>query len=894
MSLNDINFIDSHKRRKTMFLIISMVITAIVLSAGFAGILNDSGISDTTDITIEMDEETSSSFYPKILSDYSGTINKNATAVEQQIFTSAVDDVIGIPIGNKQDTKTSDGKYFSVISDVTERESSFNRHISFLSDTNGFTENSSTIRSIYADDEPIVSVGTALQGQTKFLYQTYAIRGGSYEFYHLWDTYADPDTFASYEESIDYINFHSAGAYPSYLTYINFTLRLQFADLSNPTSATPVSYTVSFYNYLTEDWDDFRVENTSLITTYANGLYQTDPIKINRGNANFPAYFDPTDRITMLMRVGLEYIGTPTGSVQEINMDQIEYIFKAEGYEIAVSPEDIDPNINQPWRKNPTMILECKTNATSALPDDVVQIDGIGIWKPIQFQKIPIGVFDVGLYMNTSIGRNEVLYDDDATPGMAIRLYSAQPIKLDIDSIIHIVYPEHNISIPTKWYINETSFGEVLWEFNITTSATENDVLLPLGTEFEFLSITTPMGDDALDVFTFTNNLLISDTVTNTLGHGTYQVIAKSPNYINYASISDSDYDPISETTYSSPVNHFAEISDFNDLLLEGNIGQMNVTFVTEAGGYIYFDETDSEVPNVGEEFFTGATTFIGASVGVVDCEWIWYNGLDFGYYRNQFAMRGFSTDPPFVKIFNPEDDERLNVDETLFVAVIASIPEDVVFSVDSTTDYDDMTKGYLSGFEGISSLLQDFTYYATVAVEDLDHDTFHTIRVAATDGVNDLSEQEEILIQIDKEVLVEIDEIEEAFDDEPTTVTYTIDEDVILMNIILDGNKIATLEEDQLDGDFTIPKLASGTYFLNLQVRDDVGNYYETSASFFVSQSNPSAWGTIVQWVSDFFKILGIFLLSIIGIGIVVKVRKRDRTEINDCPFGECEVKFN
>jgi len=890
--LDNINFLKGQKRRKNGILTVSMLVTAIVVSMAFAGIMGDEGNTDTSQITIEFENKASNETYTKVISDYSGNIKKNYSLVEQTTFTSGVDDVFGIPIGDKDDTRISDGKYFSLISQESTRESwdVFDYTASELEDYNGFSSNTSIRKAGYVDGEGIINTDVVSSGETKELFQIYSIRGASLELFDI-----NPNGWESYEDSEQNVNFHATGAYPSYFTQLNFSVRLQFANLGDPTSASPLSYTVSFFNYLTQNWDAIRVENTSLLDTYANGLYQTDPINLNRENVNFPAYFDPTDRLTMLIRIGLEYtFRSPTGIQQEINVDSIHYTWEAKSYEISFDFVSESPNIpEEKWRKNPSMIIECKSNSSTVFSDNVVLIGSSELWKGIGFEKVPIGIFDEGLVMNTTLGQT-ALYNSETVPIMDVYVYSANPLKMDFDSIIHIAYPEKNVTLPNRWYINDTNFDEVVWEFNITTNPIENDGLIKLNDDYEVFSVITPFGDDATDIFTFEGDIEISTSITDVFGHGIYQIFVKSPNYITFASITDTNYNPISEVSYGSPVNHKAELFNFDTLLSEGKIGQVNVTFVTESGGSVYYNTTEQEFPDSFRQIMKGSTSFTGASVGVVDCEWIWYNGEELGYFINQFVMRGFSTDGPFIKIFNPEELQRVSGEiednDVLFVAVVASIPEEIEYSIDFGNEVG-LTKGFIEGFRGISALLQDFTYYSALPIENYEHETLHDILVSAIDGVNDLQTQQSVSIEIDTQVLVAIDDISEAYDDVPTTVTFTSDDDVNFMNIILDSNRIGSLEGDQIGNEFRIPRLSSGTYFLDIQVRDDVGNWDEVSASFFVNQRNPTPIGTILQYISDFFKILGVFILSFIGIGIAFHIRKKDRI---DCPFGECEVNFN
>lgn len=909
MSLTNVNFNDVKKRNKKAGLIAIILLSIIVVSASLASILYDDGKSDSSAISMEIDEE-EPNVYRSIASDYSQEgLPREGTAVEVRTQGAGVITAYPIYIGDGDDVKLSDDKYFSVITEEEEFGGYFNNMVAdTLYNYNGFlNESESTLEKIlrpaYQDNEGLITADILFEDggyyPQKELYQIYTIRGGSIEEFDIQQGvgYFDGWTFEDFAPS--YSNFHSVYAYPSYIDELNFTLRLKFADLGDPTSATPVEYSIKLYNYWADKWDTYRQENTS-VSTYAQGIYQDDLLELDRGTTDFSAYFDPVDRLTMLIRIGVKYTKRGAdeyeGRYQEIDLDLLEYSVKSISQYATVWLSSDDPEIpKEDWRENPKLIIECKSNLTSIQADDVIQASVLGI-GPIGSGDLPHGYYDMGVEVPTDCV--ETMYQENSAPIVIIHFLSHVPVKIDIDSILFTFYHEHTIEISNRWYFNKTDSDEITWEVNVTTSLTSIDAQLTFSSDYKILEINTPYGDDATKAFDFDpEDFELSTEITNIFGHGVYQIIATASNYIEEASISDSGYDPIDDTSYTSPVHHYCKIKDFDELLTSGMIGSVTVEFLVESAGYVYYYDEDAESIDSLKEMFNGQTVFNGSSVGVVDCFWIWENGINVGYFKGQFVMLGKADDPPFVKIFNPEREERVKDDEILYAAIIAVDPEDVTYNLDGSTSDIDMDKGYYDIFDSVSPALQDYVYYADIPVGIFEHETNHFITVNAKEGVNSKETSQVVTVIIDKKATVIIEKIALAYDNEPTDVDIKFDDDIMLINIYLDNERIGTLKGSSLSSNFKIPRITSGTYFLKVEVRDETGNWGSDTGSFFVSQKNPSLFGTLGQWFGDFFKILGVMILSLMVSGIAVVTLHKRRTKQDHCPMGqkwngkECEV---
>lgn len=925
MSLSDLHFGKRKKKRKKTVIFVIVLLSSIITSATFAGIVNEVNKTDTSGIWISSNgSENETSTYQKITADHSQeSEDRIARAVNPLKFEALPDVENGHPIGDEEDTIQSDGKYFSAISELHQMD--WIGSADKLNDAGGFntvggeviTENKSIDLVGLVDNDGINSLAAVPLDETAEIYQVYRLRGSSYYWYDLLKT-ANAENVAKYwdddfEKYAEDQNFHTMMSFPTYLTDINFTISLKFSDLSFPTSALPKSYRISFYNHFLDKWDEFRVENTTFIDTYAQGIYQEDEFTMNRENANFEAYFDPTDRMSMLMRINLEfeYRSYSGGNMQEIDVDAIEYSYASESEAIIINLGDHDAPENtsrDTWRRDPKFLLECKTNSTTRYEDDVIiaRSDLIsGSASPL-----PFGIFDNGIDVNTSSNSGLLYTMDESAKGMprfSIAILTREKTKVDIDWMEHTFFPSHNITCSSRWYANESSIAsemgkvkEIVWETNITTSPTEIDALLSFPIDHEVVSIRTPHGEELTDIFDVENPVEIFKEMTDILGHGTYQVITKSSNYINFSSVTDSAYDPIAQTTYTSPVRHITQIINFDQLKTVGKLGFVNVSFVTKSGDTVFHNETDVETFDLDMELFKGQTVFPGSSVGVVDCMYVWTNGESVGIYITQFVMVGQSTDAPFIKIFNPMDGEHVNEDAFLYVAIVTIVPEDLGYALDGSLSWGKFKKGFYQGFQGTSDLLKDYTYFSTIPVDVMEHDTNHFITVRAFEGLNGKKTERETDFRIDKETKVSIGTIPLAYDDGPIPVQVIVDADVELLTIFLDNNVIGRLRKDDIGNEIIIPKLNSGTYFLDLKARDELGNIGTDTASFFVAQSNPTPWGTLMQWIGDFFKIFFIMLVSIFGgLGIAVYAKKKGHKGKTDvlCPDGTkkkggvCEV---
>lgn len=893
------------------------ILSMIVVAAAFTCIMHDAGKSDTSLISLETDD--SEPVYTSIDADQSQYTTRDATVVNADKFSVNGFLLGGIGVGDGDDIAQSDDKYYSMI---TEQESGTleGRNADELYDYNGFineTEdpNDRVLRSCYEDGEGLVNADILFEDEPgsgyypqKELHQTWTLRGCRVSTFDLLKNlgYVRPER-EYYKDGINVINFQSAGAYPTYIDDLTISIRLKFANLADPTTANPVEYSIKLYNFWAQKWDIYRLDNTT-VDTYASGIYQLDILELDRGTTDFSAYFDPDDRMTMLMRIGLKYTKRDVGPeperegrYQEIDIDYITYDVGTTRWKASMgfSSTETPGYPTSSWYKDPEFTLECKSNLLDAGIDDVLRATFFLGSGPVGEGYIPTGLYDTGVSIPMG---SDVFYDTETSmPLLLLTAYTSQEVKIDIDSALFRFYPIELADVPSRWYYDSNHPDDITWEVNVTTATETEEIIIPFSENSNVEEINTPYGDDATIPFGFNaNELKINKTIIGILGYGTWQIIATSPNYITGASIADSGWDPIGETTYTSPVRHYCEILNFNELLNTGKIGSVTVDFLTESGGDVYYSDSDIESIDALNNIFKGQTVFNGSSVGVVDATWTWSNGEDVGYFPGQFVMLGKSDDPPFVKIFNPEQDERVKDDEILYVAIVAVQPEDLVYTLDGILTEGSLKRGFYEAMEGVSAVLQDYLYYADIPVGVFEHATNHLVTVRATEGVNNKERSQVVSFQVDKKASVSITNIALAYDDEPTSVNISYDNDIVLMNVYLDNDRIGTLKGNNLKGDIKIPRLNSGTYFLRMEVRDEIGNWGSDTASFFVNQRNPTVFGTLFQWFGDFFKILGIMILSVMGTGIaVVSVRKfrKKKSPIKECPLGskwngkKCEV---
>jgi hypothetical protein len=920
MSVTDVNFRETKRKRKAMGIIAMTLFSMIVVAVSFTCIIHDSGKSDTSSITLETDD--SEPIYTSIDADHSQVTSREVTVVNADKYSVKVDRKWvggGVKVGDEEDIVQSDDKYYSVITEEVTRTLA-NKNADELHDYNGFineTEdpNDRVLRSCYEDGEGLVNADILFEDEPgsgyypqKELYQIWTLRGSSaYIFDTLQSLGCVKPEREYYKDGVDIINFQGSGAYPTYINDLTISIRLKFANLADPTTANPAEYSIKFYNFWADKWDVYRLDNNTL-DTYASGIYQLDILELDRGTTDFSAYFDPNDRMTMLMRVGVKYTKRDVGPeperegrYQEIDIDYIKYEVGMTVWEgiMALITDDAPGYPTSDWYKDPEFILECKSNLIDAGVDDVLRATWLYGAGPVGEGYVPTGLYDQGVSVPTG---TDIFYDEeDSSPLLFVAIYTSQEVKLDIDSALFRFFPMEVVNVPSRWYYDANHPDEIKWEVNVSTSTITEEIIVDFSENSDVDEINTPYGDDATVPFTFNaDELKINKTIIGILGYGTWQVIASSPNFITGASIADSGWDPIGETTYTSPVRHYCEILNFNDLLNAGKIGSVTVDFLTESGGDIYYIDSDIESVDALNKIFKGQTVFNGSSVGVVDATWTWSNGKDVGYFPGQFVMLGKSDDPPFVKIFNPEQDERVKDDEILYVAIVAVEPEDVVYTLDGSLTEGSLIRGFYEAVEGVSAVLQDYMYYADIPVDVFEHATNHLVTVRATEGVNNKERSQVVSFQVDKKASVSITSIDLSYDDEPTGVNVSHDNDIVLMNVYLDNDRIGTLKGNNLKGEIKIPRLNSGTYFLRLEVRDEIGNWGSDTASFFVNQRNPTLFGTLFQWFGDFFKILGIMILSVMGMGVVIvsvkKVRARNLRD-KKCPLGskwngrKCEV---
>jgi hypothetical protein len=826
--------------------------------------------------------------YNPVVGDYSGTVAREATAlVREELWPLGGVDV-GVATTDPRESAQSDDVPLVVLSEPHYRQSAWEAPDSLTGYAGERASDFSPHDVAYEDEASFAVNGTCGLEEVGEIYQEYRLRGARVLAYlespELRDRYPTMDSLAA--ES----NFRSGGHYPAFMEELSLEVTFRLADYFSsdprPDAALPLEYYIKFYNHYDGAWDTFRretLDGSPGVDVYARGIYQTDYLGLTDEAFQFGAYFDPEDGISLLVRIGVKY-SYGRGGYEELVVDRVGYSFASESEAIRLDCSGArSPGIpEEEWLEAPRLILELRTAAWEPDPADVVRTstpsgfgrsDGVGL---------PEEDYDVGVEVPTAaLG---MYGPGDGMPNFDIFIYTAAPLEVEIDSVTVVYSHVTEVSCPTRWHANSTEEavgGELRWEINLTASRRVINTTLELSADYDLEAVLSPYGENSLADFPQEGGRVIIDAyMASVLGYGTYQVVARSPNHLEGAAVVDARGDPINETDYSEPIRHRSILGNYASFQSEGRLGEMRVTFSVENYGYLFYSKVDSESANDTLGGFDGATALDGAAVGLVEVEWFWTNGRDGGFWPGEFVLRGVSDDPPFIKIFTPDQGDHVKEDALLYVAVIAARPDGVQFAAGENLTYRDMRPGFLKSYEGVSSILRDYTFFSTIPVGGLQHNTFQPVEVRAYDASNGKRSEESIAVKIDKRAVIAVDRIDQAFDDSPTLVNYTADSDIVRLSVYLDGELIGTFEGDDIGGHFVIPRVRSGTYFLELRAVDAVGNEGVEKTSFFVSQRNPSAWGTLVQWITDFFKIFWLVLLGTLAPLGAVAYARRGRPE--------------
>jgi hypothetical protein len=893
--------------------LVGLLMLAIAASAALGGLAvmvaaPEEGNTDAAGVRAYVDSPPDD-HYNALSGDYSGSTTRWAAAlVREEVWPLGELDV-GVATNDLSESSQSDDIPFVVRSEQQSRQADARPPDSLVIHA-GELSGSNISDIAYEDGESIRVNGSCGLDEAGEIYQEYRLRGAAMLDYleqgWLRDLYPTVDEFA--EES----NFRSGGHYPAFLEELNLEITFKLADYfsadPDPDAALPLRYYIKFYNHHADKWDTYRSEtldSTPGLEVYARGIYQTDYLALTDENFQFGAYFDTADGLSLRARIGVTFT-YGRGGRELLSVDRLAYSFASQSEAIRLDCSGaIDPGLPESeWESDPTPVLEVQAPGFSGAGFSVIRTttpDGRGRCDGIP---LPEEEYDVGVELPD--GAEGMYEPSTGTPNFDVCIYAEEELELEIDSLL-ITYPHiDQAECPSRWHSNATVEGasaELLWEINLTATRTVVNATLDLPEGFEASAVLTPYGQDCLPEMPAGareegGNITVTEQLAALYGRGTYQVQASSLNYLEGAALTDDSGSPINETDYSEPLRHEAALRDYGELEMSGELGSAEATFTVENMGYTYYANTTEMSPDPSVPGFSAETNFTASAVGMVECRWVWDNGKQLGFWPSAFVLRGCSEDAPFIKVFTPEWEERVREDALLYVAVIASSPEDVGYSVGDQPSYTEMEKGFLEEYEGAPGVLRDYTFFSTLPVGDLPHNSRELVDIRGKDGSNGKTSEETVAVNIDKEAVLEIDRVDQAFDDRPTRVNYTADTDIVLVSVYLDGERIGTFEGSDIGGSFMIPKLRSGTYFLEVRAQDAVGNVNHDTASFFVNQRNPTLLGTLSQWIRDFFKIFGVAVLSLLSsLGVLAYVRKIYKGKSRECPAGsslvekKCEV---